>query len=600
MQDEAKLKSQIEASEQLVKLHQRVTELESLVAEREQVKDALRDSKQLLENALEAITHPFYVIDVNDHTVKMANSAACTLGDLLENETCYALSHRVDRPCHETGMPCPLVEVKKTKQPVELEHVHYDQNGNARHVQVRGYPVFDSAGNVVQMIEYSLDITEQKQVEVELRKLNEELEQRVRERVRDLQAEIAERRRADEELRQRHEELITLNTITTALGQSRDLDDFLSITLDVVLELVGSTAGCVHLMNEESQVLLLTVQHGLSQKETEKIKMVPLSNVQSEIDLSIQFSGWISQSRRQCLTVVPIEFRGVVLGLLSIFCSPTSFGSNAALAPVDGLDLKQRQILAGIGLQVGMAIENDRLTREAAKANVAQELDHLRSELIGNVSHELRTPLGLIKAATSTLLAEDVEFDHQVQQRLLRGIDKETDRLTHIVSNLLDLSRMEQKGLYLHRSPTDIGQLTKDVIDAMQVQTTRCRFAHDFPTSSLVANVDVKRVDQVLRNLLDNAVKYSPDGGLVSVKGQETTGQLLISVSDEGIGIPSSDLNRIFERFYRIDNEATRVVSGVGLGLAISRKIIKVHGGDMWVESVLGQGSTFYFTLPVV
>jgi two-component system sensor histidine kinase VicK len=116
----------------------------------------------------------------------------------------------------------------------------------------------------------------------------------------------------------------------------------------------------------------------------------------------------------------------------------------------------------------------------------------------------------------------------------------------------------------------------------------------------LVATVDPKRIEQVLRNLLSNAIKYSPEGGTITVQGCGDERQLLVQVSDGGIGIPSEDLERVFERFYRVENEITQSVRGAGLGLSVCRGIVEAHGGHIWVESALGAGSTFYFTLPVL
>ncbi len=412
-------------------------------------------------------------------------------------------------------------------------------------------------------------------------------------------SDITERKRAEEELKQRNEELMTLNAITTMINQSRDLGHILTMTLDLVLKVVGPAAGYIQLLDEETGELCLVAQRCFSQETIEAMKIIEVNEDTPSPQKTVLFrkAGVLEEAVRrtgwQPLVDVPLKCKETVLGHLSLF----SRGRDSC-----ELNLSQVQLLKAIGRQIGVAIENDRLAREAAELKVMQELDHLRSELIGNVSHELRTPLGLIKAASATLLAEDVEFDQQTQRILLQGIDEETDRLEHIVNNLLDLSRMEQGGLNLDRSPTDIGQLIRKVIEVMQVQTIdqpAMRVVYDFPAQPLVADIDAKRIEQVLRNLLHNAVKYSPEGGTITIKGQRDKHQLLITVSDQGIGIPSTDLKKVFERFYRVENEIARDVSGAGLGLAISRGIVEAHGGCMWVESSLGEGSTFYFSLPV-
>jgi signal transduction histidine kinase len=154
--------------------------------------------------------------------------------------------------------------------------------------------------------------------------------------------------------------------------------------------------------------------------------------------------------------------------------------------------------------------------------------------------------------------------------------------------------------LRLDKRPTDLGQLASQVMEAMEVHLEGHHFLHDFPAQPMMADVDPKRIEQVLRNLLSNAIKYSPDGGEITVRGRRDAGQFaLIWVSDQGIGIPQEDLERVFERFYRVENEVTERVRGAGLGLAVCHSLVEAHGGRIWAESTPGSGSTFYFTLPV-
>jgi signal transduction histidine kinase len=261
------------------------------------------------------------------------------------------------------------------------------------------------------------------------------------------------------------------------------------------------------------------------------------------------------------------------------------------------------QLLTAIAHQIGAAIENAWLAEEASEIEILRGLNRLRSELVANVSHELRTPLGLIKFFVTSLLMEDADFDWETQLKFLHGIDEEADRLEVIVNNLLDISYVESGRLRLDRRPTNMGQLVREIVASMNAeaerQPVRHLLAHDFPPEPLVAPVDVRRIEQVLRNLLHNATKYSPDGGTITVRGRGDNGQILVWVSDQGVGIPPQDLERVFERFYRVDNEITQKTRGAGLGLSVCQGIVEAHGGRIWAESVLGEGSTFYFTLPL-
>ncbi|MDH4135474.1 MAG: GAF domain-containing protein [Anaerolineae bacterium] len=415
------------------------------------------------------------------------------------------------------------------------------------------------------------------------------------------QWEIAKRKRMEEEIRHRNEELMALNAIATTIGQSLDLDHILNATLDKVLEVIEIDAGWIQLLDEDAGVLSLVAHRGFSQEMAEEIRMVKLGeSMTGQVAQSGQLivvDGTsedprlsIETARRETLHAfagVPIKSKDKVLGVLGVFSrSPRQLSSQKV------------QLLAATGHQIGVAIESVRLAEKASEIEILRELNRLRSELIANVSHELRTPLGLIKIFCTTLLREDVNFDHEIQREFLHDIEEEVDKLEKIVDNLLELSQMKDGRLRLDKRPTDVGQLARKVMETVQVQPTQHRFVHDFPSDPLVATVDPKRIEQVLRNLLSNAIKYSPEGGTITVQGRGDKRQLLIWVSDQGMGIPSQDLERIFERFYRVENEITQKVRGVGLGLAVCRGIAEAHGGRIWAESILGVGSTFYFTLP--
>jgi signal transduction histidine kinase len=191
-----------------------------------------------------------------------------------------------------------------------------------------------------------------------------------------------------------------------------------------------------------------------------------------------------------------------------------------------------------------------------------------------------------------------VEFERETQREFLRNVEDEADKLEGIVDNLLDLSRMESRQLRLERQPVDLRGLALDVAESMMAHCPQHRFAHDLPPEPLVALADAGRMEQVLRNLLDNAIKYSPGGGTVSLQGRRRGGRIVIRISDEGIGIPPQALDRIFERFFRVPNEATQAARGAGLGLAVCQGIVEMHGGQIWADSREGEGSTFSFTLP--
>jgi signal transduction histidine kinase len=287
------------------------------------------------------------------------------------------------------------------------------------------------------------------------------------------------------------------------------------------------------------------------------------------------------------VVTVPIQARQQVLGVLSL---------SSTHAPE--MRVYERGLLTAIGHQIGVTVENLRLLQDASEMEVLRELDRLRSELIANVSHELRTPLGLIRMLSTALLMDEVTFDAETHRQFLSGIEEETDRLEGIVDNLLDLSRMESGRLQLDRHSTDLTKLVRDTATAMEIELTGHRLAYDLPDVPPIALVDAKRLEQVLRNLLSNACKYSPASSEIAIRVSQQADEIAICVQDKGIGIPPDELDRIFERFYRADNEVTRGTPGAGLGLSICKWIAEAHGGRIEVQSAPGKGSRFCVVLP--
>jgi PAS domain S-box-containing protein len=228
-----------------------------------------------------------------------------------------------------------------------------------------------------------------------------------------------------------------------------------------------------------------------------------------------------------------------------------------------------------------------------------EELDKLKSDLLSNVSHELRTPLAIIKGYSTMLLHYDRRLISQEKEEYLRAIDKATDRLTNYVDRLLDMSRLDAGLLKLDRKPTRISKLIGEAVAEGQLRAPGYSIVSHGRNKLPRINIDAKRIREVLDNLIDNAIKYSRNGVEVVVSARRVRQELLISVADQGIGIPSDELERVFDRMYRIEQRLTTEVGGLGLGLAICKGLVEAHGGQIWVESKVGRGSTFHFTIPI-
>jgi two-component system, OmpR family, phosphate regulon sensor histidine kinase PhoR len=227
-----------------------------------------------------------------------------------------------------------------------------------------------------------------------------------------------------------------------------------------------------------------------------------------------------------------------------------------------------------------------------------RRLEMVRRDFISNISHELRTPLASLKALTETL-QDGALGDPPAARRFIDQIQIEVDALSQMVTELLELSRIESGRFSLDIRPVSPCVLLDSASNRMMLQAgrtglnLRVECAGDLPK----VQMDVQRMEQVLVNLIHNAVKFTHPGGEILLSAQAASGEVRFAVQDTGIGIPAEDVSRIFERFYRVDK--SRTGSGTGLGLSIAKHIVEAHKGRIWAESIEGQGSTFIFTLPV-
>jgi two-component system phosphate regulon sensor histidine kinase PhoR len=225
-------------------------------------------------------------------------------------------------------------------------------------------------------------------------------------------------------------------------------------------------------------------------------------------------------------------------------------------------------------------------------------LEEVRRDFVANASHELRTPLAAIRGFAETLL-ESTALSPAEQKSYLEVIHRHAQRLSSLVEDLLELSTIESRSLKLELAPVDVARIAEDLI-----ADSRLRFEERRITPSLQSEgrprafADARALDQILGNLLDNALKYTEPGGSIQVKVEQRLGRVRVSVADSGIGIPPEDTARIFERFYRVDRARSRALGGTGLGLSIVKHLVQAMGGEISVKSELGKGSTFSFTLP--
>ncbi|MCQ2978666.1 MAG: cell wall metabolism sensor histidine kinase WalK [Clostridia bacterium] len=233
-------------------------------------------------------------------------------------------------------------------------------------------------------------------------------------------------------------------------------------------------------------------------------------------------------------------------------------------------------------------------------ATEQKKLDNMRKEFVANVSHELRTPLTTVKGYVETLMDGNVD-DEETKERFLRVINNETDRMTFLVHDLLELSRFDNSQIKLEKTDVDIYELVKDACLAQKITANNKKqnLVVDLPNEKQLIRVDSRRIIQVVTNILSNAIKYSEEKATIKVYSKKTEDTLEIIVEDNGMGIPKEDLERIFERFYRVDKARSRAMGGTGLGLPIAKEIMQMHGGDIVMESEYKVGSTCHIIFPI-
>ena len=236
-----------------------------------------------------------------------------------------------------------------------------------------------------------------------------------------------------------------------------------------------------------------------------------------------------------------------------------------------------------------------------------QKEDQERKQFVSNVSHELRTPLTSVKSYVEAL-SDGAWKDQEIAPQFLKVVQDETDRMIRMINDLLSLSRMDSGTVKLNLEYVNIKELFNYILDRFDMiikkekdpDQKKYTIERNITKKDLWVEIDTDKFTQVIDNIMNNAVKYSPDGGVITARLMETKNHVIMSISDQGLGIPRKDISHIFDRFFRVDKARSRKQGGTGLGLAISKEVVNLLGGQIWVDSIEGKGSTFYISLPYV
>jgi K+-sensing histidine kinase KdpD len=290
-----------------------------------------------------------------------------------------------------------------------------------------------------------------------------------------------------------------------------------------------------------------------------------------------------------CTLAAPIFVREQKFGVLvlEILHGPETFTPE---------DLPFVQTIADL---IALAIERVRLSARADSLRATRQTERMRSELMATVSHELRLPLTAIKGYATALLLEEVDWSQQKRSEFLHLIEEECVSMESMLTDILDSSLIEDERLAIETEPLRLPKIALEIAREQQHRTTRHHIIVDFPPEFPIVAADCLWIKQVFRNILDNAIKYSPEGGLILIHGEERFDDVVIHISDQGIGISPEDLIVLFEKYFRARLPTGLQIPGTGLGLPIARAIVESHGGRIWAESKIGEGTTLSFSLPL-
>ncbi|MFC2111370.1 ATP-binding protein [Bacteroidota bacterium] len=547
---------------------QLLVELQELRTLNKNTEEKIQQQNNFLYTILDSLTHPFYVIDVQDYTITIANSAT-GLEFPLKKVSCHSVTHGRNEPCASENHPCPLEIVKKTKKPTKVEHIHFDEQGNAKNVEVHGFPILNEKGNVVQMIEYSLDITDRKRAE-QIRKV--------------------------------------LYNISNAVINTSNLEKLIILIKDELGTIIDTTNFYVALYDEKTDTLSLPFHKDQKDKFTSfpagksltayviktKKPLLATKKVKYELEMSgeIELIGTDSE----VWLGVPLIVKEKVTGAFAL----QNYDDENAYNKTD------MEILEFISHQISISLERKITELEVKSAlKKAKESDRLKTTFINTMSHELRTPLNAIIG-----FSELISGDEPIEEILdyVSVIHERGIHLINIVEGIFDVTLIESGQIKINKEKLFLNTVMQSVFNILKAEQINLQKQEidiinniNDKNDRLSINTDESKLIQVLINLLKNALKFTKKGQIEYGYIKEIIDNkafLKFYVKDTGIGIPKEMQKAIFNIFRQVDESSTRKYGGAGIGLSVAKKLTELLGGKIWLESEEGKGSSFYFTIP--
>ncbi len=493
------------------------------VAERKKAEEAVAGQNRFLQSVLKSIGNPLYVIDVEDYSIVLANVAARRSWAQQEG-TCYQLTHHREKPCLGDHR-CPLAEVKKTKEPVTVEHVHYDETGRTRIVEVHGYPILDINGNVVQMIEYCQDITDRKKAEAALL----ESQERYRTLVDSMSMGVA---LIDKEMR-----VVSMNK------QMREWFPGVDPAVLPVCYRVFNNPPC-----------------------NETCSYCPTCKTLKD------------GNRHEAITETPVN--GLIVNYRVV---------SSALKDASGAIVGAIEIVEDV---------TERRKAEEMIRSYTRHIETINKELDDFtyiISHDLKEPLRSINAFSKFVLEDCGDKIGGEGKLYLERIRANAGRMQRLIDDLLELSRIERRKNTFEN--VEAVKIIGDIKERLEYSIAEKKVEFVVKGPLPIVTADKVRLGEVFLNLVSNAIKYNDKPQPVIEIGCSSGDEAHeFYVKDNGPGIEEKYFEKIFEIFQRLNKRED--YEGTGAGLTIARKVVQMHGGRIWVESKVGEGTTFRFTIP--
>jgi signal transduction histidine kinase len=414
--------------------------------------------------------------------------------------------------------------------------------------------------------------------------------------------------------RQSAEELATLLDLSKAFAQATDLDGLFKTVLARSVALYeAADAGALFLYNPEENCLTARASIGYEPEPLSRVRLRPGEAIIGKVFRRRQALLCASPEEIASNTVDlrkenRVHFEGARSGVRqprSAMCAPL-IAKDSVLGSLILVNLRRQgafsaadlHFLQGVANQIAIVLENAHLWSEVSRVQAQAEANRFKDEFLASISHQLLTPITSIRAAADLLTASPAEGS-KAAESLINSIARNTQRLQGLVEELLDLARLNRGEVRLSREPWELKTIVRESVAAIEPLAGGKEqvLEVETPSASCPVLADRGRLEQVLMNLLSNSCKFTPRCGHLKVTVQVEGGEYLVSVADDGPGIPLAEQSQIFERFYS-NSRGSGGKTGAGLGLAIAKTVVRLHGGRIWVKSEAGSGSTFFFTLP--